>query len=328
MKSINKESSLRDRIYREVLNAQERIHSYVRNTPLEPSPWLSNLCGGQVFLKLENLQLSGSFKFRGALNKILSFDQTLTKSEIITASSGNHGAATALIMKNFSLHGRIFLPLETEPAKVEYLKLLGADVVFHGQDCLETEKFARMYAEEKKAVYIPPYNDWKIVGGQGTTGWEIHRKLNAIDSIFIPVGGGGLAAGTAGYLKKFFPSLQVIGCQPENSAVMAESVKAGHIVEMESKPTLSDGSAGGIEKDSITFELCRYLIDEFILVSEKEIKEAVLFYLEKHYLLVEGAAALSLAAFMKNISRFKGKTVVLLVTGSRIGLSKFKSLLK
>ncbi len=327
MKIFNEKNYARQKVYKEVLAAQDILHSYVRKTPLEHSPWLSHLCGGRVFLKLENLQLSGSFKFRGALNKILSLDQNTKKREIITASSGNHGAAVAFIMKQFNFEGRIILPLETEPAKVEYLRLLGAKLTFHGHDCLETENFARRLAEDREVNYIPPYNDLKVVAGQGTVGWEIHQQLEELNSILVPVGGGGLAAGTAGYLKAIIPSLEVIGCQPENSAVMAESIKAGYIIETEAKPTLSDGSAGGIESGSITFELCRRLIDEFILVDEKEIKDAILFFLDKHHLLVEGAAALSLAAFKKNMSRFKKKTVVLVVTGSRISLNKLKSLL-
>jgi len=156
---------------------------------------------------------------------------------------------------------------------------------------------------------------------------EMTRQQEKFDIVIVPVGGGGLISGIAGYLKSYDPNIEIVGCQPENSRVMFESVKAGKIVEMESRSTLSDGTAGGIEKDSLTFEVCKRYVDDFVLISEDEIKEAILLCLEKQALLIEGAAALPIAAFIKEKERFNKKDVVLIISGARISLSQLREVL-
>ena len=314
-------------VLKETLEAEERIRPHIRQTPLEPSPFLSRLTGGEVYLKLENTQITGSFKLRGAVNKLLSLDDEERARGIVTASTGNHAAATAWALARFGIAGTIFVPNTASPAKIGNLQRLGANLEFAGDDCVDTEIFARRTAEESGRVFVSAYSDPKIIGGQGTIGIELEREIESMDVVVAPVGGGGLIAGIAGYLKAKMPSLTIIGCQPEKSAVMYESVTAGKIVERELLPTLSDGTAGGIEPGAITVDLCRDLVDEFFLVGEEEISEAIRKLIDIHSLLVEGAAALSFAAFQKAAPRFEGQRVVLILSGARISLDTLRSVL-
>jgi len=315
------------KIKREAIEAEKRIRPYIRETPLEYSPYLSRFGNCDVFLKLENIQITGSFKLRGAMNKLLSLSREDREKGVVTASSGNHGIAVSYLLKEFGVKGTIYLPEYASKAKVEALRMYDPDIEFYGKDCVETEIFARQTAEKNGKIYISPYNDPKIIGGQGTIGIELAKQLKKIDTVIIPVGGGGLISGIAGYLKAEDKNVEIIGCQPENSAVMYESIKAGKIIEMELKPTISDGSAGGIEKGSMTFDICENLVDDFIIPSEEEIKNAIILILERHYMLVEGAGALSTASFIKAIHRFKNKNVVLIISGAKISLDKLKDIL-
>lgn len=314
-------------VRQEVLEAENRIRLHIRQTPLEPSLWLSREGHCEVYLKLENVQITNSFKFRGASNKLLSLTEEQRRRGIVTASTGNHGSAVAFLLRKFGWQGSIFVPETASPAKIEALRLLGADLQLHGTDGAETERVARRTAEETGRVYISPYNDPKIIGGQGTIAIELEQRLEGIDSVFVPVGGGGLVSGIAGYLKSSDAQIEIIGCQPRRSAVMFESIKAGRVLELDSESTLADGTAGGMDADTITYPICRDRVDEFILVEEKEIAAAVRMILERHHLLIEGAAALTVASFLRVADRYKGRRVVLILTGSRISLEALRSVL-
>ncbi len=314
-------------VLKETLEAEQRIRPHIRQTPLEPSPFLSRLTGGDVYLKLENTQITNSFKLRGAVNKLLSLDDDERARGIVTASTGNHGAATAWALARFGIAGTIFVPNTASLAKIENLRRLGANLEFAGDDCVDTEIFARRTAEESGRVFVSAYSDPKIVGGQGTIGIELERELDAFDAVIAPVGGGGLIAGIAGYLKAKKPDIEIIGCQPRNSAVMYESIKVGELVERELLPTLSDGTAGGIEPGAITLDACREMVDDFVLVDEEEIGAGIRTLIETHCMLVEGAAALSVAALQKAAPRFEGQRVVLILSGARISLDTLRSVL-
>ena len=325
---MNVKSQLKDiNLKKEVLEAEKRIRKHIIETPLEFSPFLSRSGKCSVHLKLENMQLAGSFKLRGIMNKLLSLTPSQKKLKILTASTGNHGIAFAHALQKLGMKGAIFLPENSSPAKIEALSYYDVELKFHGTDCVQAEAFARKTAEKNNQLYISPYNDIKIIGGQGTIGIELHRQAKEIDAAFVPVGGGGLISGIAGYLKSINKSIKIFGCQPENSAVMYESIKAGKILEMESKLTISDGTAGGIEEGAITFDFCKSYVDDFILVTEEEIKRAVRLLIEKHSMLVEGAGALSLASFLKVKERLKKKNVVLIISGARIGLEQLGEVL-
>ena len=311
----------------EVLDADKRIREHIRETALEFSPYLSHLGDAGVYLKLESNQITGSFKLRGALNKFLSLTTEQQKEEVITASSGNHAAALAYTLHEFGGRGIIYLPENVSPAKVEALSPYGVELKFHGDDCIQSETLARETAAKTDRVFISPYNDPKIIGGQGTIGIELLRQMDNLDAVLVPVGGGGLISGIAGYLKAVDQQIEIIGCQPQNSAVMHASIQAGKILELESKPTLADGTAGGLEPDAVTFDICNKFVDDFILVSESDIKKAIIFCIEKHQLLIEGAAALSISAFMKDQKRFAGKNVVLIISGKKISLALLQEIL-
>jgi len=224
--------------------AEKRIRPHVLLTPLLPSRVLSDLVGAEVFLKMESEQVSGSFKLRGATNKIL---LTQGRQELVTASTGNHAIATATALAKLGLRGTIVLPETTVAEKKETLGLFSnVDLEFCGTDCIEAETRARKLATETGRIYVSPYNDVDIMTGQGTIAVEILQQLPAVDAIFVTVGGGGLAGGIAAYIKSRRPECVVIGCQPVNSAVMSESVKAGKILDLESLDTLSDGSSGSL----------------------------------------------------------------------------------
>jgi threonine dehydratase len=314
-------------IGKEVSKAEKRIRIHIRETPVEYSPFLSQLGDCEVYLKLENFQLTGSFKLRGAMNKLLALDQSQREKGIITASSGNHGMAFAYLTKAFDFKGTIFLPKIASNTKIEALREYGAEIRFYGDDCVKAEMQARATAEREGLAFMSAYNDLQVIAGQGTIGLELERQLKSIDAVFVPVGGGGLIGGIAGYLKSRRESIEIIGCQPYNSCVMYESIKAGQLLDLESKPTISDGSAGGIEPGAITFAICRDLVDTWLILSEKEIIEAIKLILRKHYLLIEGAAALGVAAFLKDKDRFQDKTVVLVITGNKISIETLKEIL-
>lgn len=311
----------------EVLQAEQRIRPHIRETPLEYSLVLSEIGSCNAFLKLENLQYTNSFKVRGAMNKLLSLTPEERAQGVVAASSGNHGAAIAFGLSTLKLQGTIFVPEYASQTKVEAIRRFGADVRFYGNDSAITETYARNYALENDMVYISPYNDPQVIGGQGTIAVELTRQLEKVDAIFVSTGGGGMISGIAGYLKSVKDDVKVSGCLPENSPVMAESVKANQIVDMESLPTLSDGTAGGLEPNAITFDLCRMLVDDYVLVSESEIKNAMRLFMEIHHMLIEGAAGVAIAAYLKQKELFRDKNVVIVICGANISLETLKTVL-
>lgn len=307
--------------------AANRIGAYIRQTPLDYSPALSELSGANVYLKLENLQHTGSFKLRGAFNKLLTMTPEERQAGGVAASSGNHGAAIAYAMKELAVSGVIFVPEQTSSTKVDAIKRAGGDVRFIGNDGLDTEVHARDYAQQNGMVYLSPYNDAEVIAGQGTCGVEIARQLADIDAVFIAVGGGGLISGVGSFLKSVNPAISVVACQPLASAVMTESVKAGEILDLPSEPTLSDGTAGGIEVDAITFGICRDLVDDYQVVTEEQIAEAMRVFIDAHHMLLEGAAGVAIAGFLASADQYKGKNVVIIVCGGNISRETLKKVI-
>lgn len=299
-----------------VEEAYQRIKDQIRDTPLEFSPAFSVSGKNKVFLKLENIQHSGSFKVRGALNKLLSLTEEERKKGVITASTGNHGLAIAYALSLLNANGTIYLPEKASPLKLKKLKYYPVKLEISGNDSGVTESIARKEAKEQNLPYVSPYNDPDIIAGQGTIGIELTQKLDHIDHVFITIGGGGLISGISALLKSKIPSVKIHGCQPENSPVMYESVKAGKVIEMESKDTLSDGSAGGMDLDTITFPLVQELVDDFMLVSEEEIRNAIKLVFENHNLVIEGAAGVAVASYLKMKEQFKGNVVIIICGGN------------
>jgi len=273
-----------------------------------------------VYLKLENWQVTGSFKARGAMNKILQLPEK-DQDMVVTASTGNHAEAVSYSLDRVGGKGVIFLPENVSGIKIEKLKFYkSVRLEFYGNDSVETEEKAKNWASENGYPYVSPYNDMDVICGQGTIGYEIVDQLgeSEADCVFVPVGGGGLISGVAGYLKHQWRDVEVIGCQPVNSAVMSKSINAGRILDIRSLATISDGTAGGVEKDAITFEFCQKLVDSWVLVSEQQIKRAVKLILEYESMIVEGSAGLSLAALLETRQKYRGKKVILILCGSKI----------
>lgn len=301
-----------------VAAADQRIRPHARETPLLESPALSEAIGATVFLKLENLQVTGSFKLRGALNRMLTLTPAQRARGVITASTGNHGAATALAGRIAGVQPTVFVPEKAVASKVARIRRLGALVEVHGTDSGETERHARAEAGRRGAEFLSPYNDWDVMAGQGTIGAELLRQCPDLDAVVVSVGGGGLIGGIAGYLAAARPSMRVIGCSPENSAVMAASVAAGRILDLPSLPTLSDGTAGGVEPDTITLAPCTELVEHYELVTEPEIAEAMRVLFREEGLVVEGSAGVALAALTRLRSQWGGRRVAVVLCGGNV----------
>ena len=314
-------------LLKEIEQAHNRIQDDVFHTPLIYSHWLSNQCNGDVYLKLESEQITGSFKARGSLNKLKWIQEQNLDRLPVTASTGNHGLGFARACDLLGIKGKVFLPHNAVSSKVESIRAFDVEIEFHGDNPYTTETYARKCAEKNGWIYISPYNDTQIVAGQGTIGMEILNTIPKPDNILVTVGGGGLISGIGTYVKDQSFNTNIIGCQPENSPEMSVSVRAGEYREVESKPTLSDGSAGGFERDSITFELCKKLVDDFILISEDEIADAIRSMIKQHSKLVEGSAGVAIASLLKHSDRFTDQTTVIVVCGANISQAKLQSVL-
>ena len=307
--------------------ADLRIRPYVRETALARAPTLSRAWGAEVYLKLENTQVTGSFKVRGAMNHLLATPVSQRAQGVVAASTGNHGVAVAFAAQELGIPCTVFIPHGADAGKCAAIESWGATLKFHGEDGVESESRAREHAEEQGLLYLSPYNDAQVVAGQGTVGVELTRQIDRVDALFVAVGGGGLSAGVAGYLKAVGRQVTVVGCSPRASAVMYESIQAGRVLDLPSAPTLSDGTAGGIESDTITFPLCRALIDRWSLVGEEEIAAAMRSGLEHERQLVEGAAGVALASAERMASEFPGGIIVVVVCGGNAGTDVLRRIL-
>jgi threonine dehydratase len=312
---------------KEIVAAEKRIRPQVLETPLERSHFLSEAGGGNVYLKLEHLQHTGSFKLRGATNKLLSLSPEQLRRGVIAASTGNHGMAVSYAASKLGAGATIYMKQGALPEKVELIRSFGGTTVFYGENPVHAENKAREVSQQTDQVFISPYNDLQVIAGQGTLGVELERQQPGLDAVFISVGGGGLISGIASYLKLVNPKVKIVGCWPENSPVMYECMKAGRVMDVPEKETISDSTAGGVEEGAITLELCRRLIDDSVLVSEADIRAAMKLILDKERWSVEGAAALAVAAYLQRAKDYAGKKVAILLCGRNIPLKKLRAAL-
>jgi threonine dehydratase len=301
-----------------VAAAYRRIHSYVRETPVEQSTALADGGSASVFLKLEHLQHTGSFKFRGACHKIALLAPAQAAAGVVAASNGNHGLGVAAAARARGIAAEVFVSAQVSPAKAQRISTLGATVRQSGSDPLAAELAARRAAETSGRVFISPYNDRDVVAGQGTIAVELHRQVPGLDAIFVAVGGGGLIGGIGSYLKSVSPQTEVVGCWPENSPVMLECMRADKIIDVPERPTLSESTAGGLEPESVTLSICQAAIDRAVLVSEDEIRAAMRLVLETEHWLIEGAAAVAVAAFRQEMHRWEGKRLAIVICGRNV----------
>ena len=289
--------------------------------------YLSDQVKGEVWLKLDSMQRTSSFKFRGAVNKILSLDEADLDKGIISASTGNFALAIAEAVRIRNRRATIYVAEDIDSTRLQLLRTHGLDLVVHGTGAWDAEKEARRVAAQDGKIYVSPYNDPIVVGGQGTCGYEISQQLPDLDAAFFACGAGGLLTGSAGWLKSHNPAVQSFGVSPANSPVMFESMRSGKMIEMETLPTLADTCAGSVDLDSITLELCQHYVEEILLLTESEIEQTIRLLFEQHRLVVEGSAALAVGGLLKRKDQFKGKKVVAVVCGRNIDLEVFKRII-
>ncbi|HHA0035343.1 TPA: threonine/serine dehydratase [Yersinia enterocolitica] len=306
-----------------IKEAHQALRPQVRVTPLEYSPLLSQHSGCEIYLKCEHLQHTGSFKFRGASNKLRLLTDEQRQHGVITASTGNHGQAMALAGKLAGVKATIYAPEQAAAIKLEAIRALGGEVELIPGDALNAELAADSAAQQQGKIYISPYNDRQIIAGQGTCGMEMVEQQPDLDAVFVAVGGGGLISGIATVLKKLSDKTQIIGCWPANATSMYTSLENGKIQEVAEQETLSDGTAGGVEPGAITFALCQQLIDQKVLVSEQEIKDAMRLIAHTDRWMIEGAAGVALAAALKQAPLWQGKKVAVVLCGKNIVLKKY-----
>jgi threonine dehydratase len=313
---------IREVTLKDIREAHQRIRPLTIRTPLIESQQLSASLGVRLFLKLESLQVTGSFKARGAANKLTSLSSRERERGVITVSSGNHGRAVAHVARELGIHAAICLSEAVPPSKVEEIKALDAEVLICGRTYDEADEEAQRIQAERGLTMVHPFDDPFIIAGQGTIGLELLEDFPQIDMAIVPLSGGGLISGIALALKSTAPSIQVIGVTMERGPAMFESLQAGKIVEVEEEPTLADALAGGIGFDNAyTFSMVQKYVDDAVLVSEDEIAGAMVFALEKHRLIVEGGGAVGIAAILHGKVKELGERVAVVVSGANVELS-------
>lgn len=316
----------------DVLLARRRIAGIALRTPLEPAAAeLASLSGAaEVRLKLELLQPTGSFKTRGAHNLVAIVAGANPGAALVTASSGNHGIAVATAAARHGLRLTVLVGASVTPAKLERLRALESDsctVEIFGRDSDDAEREARRREGEGIATYIPPYNHPDVIAGQATVGLEILEEWPECDAMVVPIGGGGLIAGIGLWAKHLSPSMRLVGVQPSASPPMYAYLASGSTKPMPIAPTLADGVAGNIERDSITWRMCRQLVDEVVVIDEEQLAAALRWTAETQHLLVEGSAALAVAALRSGVGGLAGRRVAAVLTGRNIGAETIASVL-
>lgn len=310
--------------FKDVLDAKERIKDICVNTKLIYSSDFSKECGNEVYIKPENLQITGAFKLRGALNKVSKLDALQKKKGLIASSAGNHAQGVAYASSKLGIKSTIVMPETTPLIKVQATKNYGADVVLKGTVYDEAYEEAKRLEKEKGYTFVHPFNDLDVIAGQGTIGIEIMEELKDVDVVLVPIGGGGLISGIAVACKSINPDVKIIGVQSEGANSMKLSFDSGKLTYAKTIDTIADGAAVKKPGD-VTFEIIKKYVDEIVTVSDQELMEAVFVVLEKHKLVAEATGVMSLAALKK--LNFKNKKVVSLISGGNIDVVTMASLL-
>lgn len=309
----------------DVYEARRRLAGRLPKTPLQPSPWLSAIAGGPVFLKLESINLTNSFKIRGALNAALRMSESVASHTptIVTASAGNHGRALALSTEELGLKCVVFTPASAPDAKKNAIRRHGAILHSDCEDYDAAEKQAREFAEREGGVYISPYNHPDVIAGAGTVGLEIIEETADLDVVVIPLGGGGLASGMGLAIRAAAPGATIVGVEVEASTPFTLSLKAGRITEITPRASLADGLVGNLEPESMTFPLVKQVVDRVVTVSEGDLTRAMKGLATEERLIVEGAGAAAVASILAGKASAAGSRVVAMVTGGNVDLAKW-----
>lgn len=301
--------------------AHQRIRPHIQKTPCIPSESLSRLAQCEVFLKLENHQRTGSFKERGALNKLLELDDSELARGVVTASAGNHAQGVAYHARRLGIRATICMPLNTPLIKVQRTQHMGAHVILHGESFDEAQTHARQLEQSEGFVYVHPFDDPAIIAGQGTIALELLKQNPLLEAIIIPVGGGGLIAGIATVFKEINPRVKIYGVEVDVMPGMKVSLDAHHVVKVPSVKTLADGIAVA-QVGALPFAITRRYVDDVITVSDEETASAILKLLEEEKTVVEAAAAVTVAALLNHrIPNLQGKKVCALISGGNIDVN-------
>ena len=309
----------------DVYEARRRLGSRLPRTPLLPSSWLSSIADGHVFLKIESLNLTNSFKIRGALNAALRLSEGIDSDTqtIVAASAGNHGRALALAAEELGVPCVIFTPKTAPAAKQNAIRRHGAVLHSECEDYDAAEQQAKEFADAEGGVYVSPYNHPDVIAGAGTIGLEIVETMPSFDVIVVPLGGGGLASGVGLAIKAAAPHATIVGVEVEASSPFTLSLEAGRITEITPRPSLADGLVGNLEPGAITFQLVKQVVDYVVTVSEDELARAMKGLATEERLIVEGAGAAAVAAIMAGKASAPGQRVIAMVTGGNVDLPKW-----
>jgi threonine dehydratase len=298
-----------------IRDAARVLQGLVSRTPMEHSRYLASVTGAQVHLKCENLQRTGSYKIRGASYRLSRLTPEERARGVVAASAGNHAQGVAFAARQLGIRATIFMPVGVALPKLEATRDYGADVQLVGNVVDESLAAAARFAEETGAVFIPPFDHPDVIAGQGTVGLEILEDVPDVETIIVPIGGGGLISGIAAAVKQLAPHVRVIGVQAANAAAFPESLRAGEVRTVRTKPTIADGIAVGTP-GRITFEIVRRLVDDVVTVTDDETASALLVLLERAKLVVEPAGAVGIAALLSGLVPNPGRTVAVLSGGN------------
>lgn len=308
----------------DIYAARRRIAPRLQATPLLPSAWLSSIAGADVFLKIESVNLTNSFKIRGALNAALRLTESSDGPRtIVTASAGNHGRAMALATEQLGIRCIVFTPAGAPEAKKNAIRRHGAVLHSDCDDYDVAERRAKAFAKAEGATYISPYNDPDVIAGAGTVGLELVEALPSVDVVVVPLGGGGLASGVGLAVKAAAPQATIVGVEADASTPFTRSLAAGAITEITALPSLADGLIGNLEPGTITFPLVQQVVDRVVTVSELDLARAMKGLAAEERLIVEGAGAAATAAIVAGAISASGRKIAAIVTGGNVDLGKF-----
>ncbi|MDA2252485.1 MULTISPECIES: bifunctional threonine ammonia-lyase/L-serine ammonia-lyase TdcB [Bacillus] len=309
-----------------IKKAQKILDGNARKTPLVKSFYLTSKTGGEIYLKLENMQLTGSFKFRGAFNKISQLTNEEKERGVIACSAGNHAQGVALSSHLLKIKSKIVMPTSAPQAKVDATRGYGSEVILYGDTFDDAKAKCEEIIKETGETYLHPYDDVEVMAGQGTIGLDILDDMWDVDTVIVPIGGGGIISGIAVALKSFNPSINIIGVQAENVHGMKASYDAGEIVSHYNAPTIADGCAVKTP-GNLTFEIVKKLVDDIVTVSEEELEVAMKDLLQRGKAVVEGAGALATAALLAGkVDKYvQGKKVVAVISGGNVDLKRISS---
>ena len=309
-----------------IKEAREIIKDEIFRTLLLPSKCLRNMHNNEIFIKPENLQKTGSFKVRGAYNKLANLTEEEKSKGVIAASAGNHAQGVALAATSYGVESTIVMPVDAPTSKIIATEGYGANVVLYGDTFDAACKKARELQKETGATFLHAFNDDKVVSGQGTVGLEIIEELEDVDVIVVPIGGGGLIAGIAIAAKSLKPDVKIIGVESENADSMKLSLNSGKVRACEARATIADGIAVN-EPGQITYDIVEEYVDDIITVTEDEIKKAIFTLVEKEKLIVEGAGSVAIAAIMAGKLNVKNSKIVAVVSGGNIDMNLVKNII-